>query len=97
MNTRMFWKRVKFYIRERGYTQKETAKACGFSYATFRNWMCKDLNPPLMYANKISKFLGVSLVYLISGQGNDYVSRTNEKVLLLLKEAESNMKKIRRN
>ena len=97
MNTRMFWNRVKICIREKGMTQQEAAKAMRFSFSTFRNWMSKNVNPPLTYANRISRFLGVSLVYLISGQGKDNISQTQEKVLLLLKEAEKNLKKIRHN
>ena len=97
MNTRMFWNRVKICIKENGTTQMELAKACKFTYGTFRNWMSKNVNPPLMYANRISKYLGVSLDYLISGQGKDHVSKTHENVLMLLKEAEGNIKRIRRN
>jgi len=97
MNTRLFWSRVKFCIKARGTTQKQTAQACRLPYSTFRNWINKNVNPPVLYADKISRYLGVSLVYLISGQGNDYISQTNEKVILLLKQAEENMNKIRRN
>jgi transcriptional regulator with XRE-family HTH domain len=95
MNTKMFWRRVKTCIKENGITQEETAKACGFSYATFRNWIYKNVNPPLMYAHQISRYLGVSLEYLISGAGKDTVSKTNEEVILLLKEAEEKLRKIR--
>jgi len=97
MNTMKFWKRVKGRIKEKGITIKETAKACKFSYSTFRNWMYKDVNPPLMYADRISKYLGVSLEYLISGQGKDDISKTNEEILTLLKEAEEKLSKIRRS
>jgi len=50
-----------------------------------------------MYASRISKYLGVSLDYLISGQGKDNISKTQEEVILLLKQAEEKLKKIRRN
>ena len=53
--------------------------------------------PPLDNAHKISKYLGVSLEYLISGQGKDNISKTNEEVLALLKEAEEKLSKIRRD
>ena len=97
MNTKMFWNRLKSCIKEKGVTQQEAAKALKFSFSTFRNWMSKNVNPPLMYANRISKYLGVSLDYLINGQGKDHVSKTHENVLVLLKEAEEKIKKIRRN
>jgi len=93
----MFWSRVKRCIKEKGVTQQEAAKALGFSFSTFRNWMSKNVNPPLMYANRISKYLGVSLEYLINGQGKDDISKTQEEVILLLKQAEEKIKKIRRN
>ena len=54
-------------------------------------------SPPLMYASRISKYLGVSLDYLISGQGKDNISKTQEEVILLLKQAEEKLKKIWRS
>ena len=97
MNTRFFWNRVKARIKEKGMTQQEVAKACKIPFSTFRNWMARNLNPPLIYAHRISQYLGVSLEYLINGQGTDYVSKTNEKALALLKQAEEQLTKIRRN
>jgi len=97
MNTGKFWSRVRSCIREKGLTQHEAARACRFSYSTFRNWMSKNINPPLMYANRISKYLGVSLGYLINGSGKDVVSKTNEEILVLLKEMEGKLLKIRRD
>jgi len=97
MKTRDFWSRVKICIKEKGVTHQEAARACRFSYSTFRNWMYKNISPPLAYSYRISKYLGVSLEYLISGQGKDNISQTNEKNLLLIKEIGENIKKIRRN
>ena len=95
MNTKMFWNRVKKCIKEKGLTQEEFTKVCKFSFSTFRNWMTRDVNPPLTYAYTISKHLGVSLEYLINGQGKDAISKTNEEVLALLKRAEGKLKQIR--
>jgi len=97
MTTKGFWNRVKVRIKEKGLTQQEAAKALRFPFSTFRNWMHKNISPPLMYGYRISRFLGVSLEFLISGQGKDNISKTNEEVLLLLKKAEEKLKKIRRN
>ena len=97
MNTKNFWNRVRAGIRGKGLTQKEFAKACKFPFSTFRNWMYKNVNPPLIYANRISKNLGVSLEYLINGQERDNISKTNEKIISLLKEAEMELSKIRHN
>ena len=97
MNTKIFWTRVKACTKEKGISQLDLSKSCKLTYGTFRNWISKGVNPPLIYADRIAKNLGVSLEYLINGQGKDSVSKTNEKVLLLLKEAEVNLKKIRRD
>ena len=91
----MFWNRIKICIKEKGVTQQEAAKSLRFSFSTFRNWMSKNVSPPLMYASRISKYLGVSLDYLISGHGKDNISKTQEEVILLLKQAEEKLKKIR--
>ena len=93
MNTRKFWSRVKARIKEKGMTQEQVAKACGFSYGTFRNWIYKNVSLPLLYANKISKVLGVSLDYLINGQKKDDKSNSNEEVIKLLKMAEEKLRK----
>jgi len=92
----MFWNRVKKCIKEKGTTLQDMAKACKFTYGTLRNWIYKNVNPALMYAHRISKYLGVSLEYLINGQGNDEVSKTNEEVITLLKQADEKLKRIRR-
>jgi len=97
MNAKNFWNRVKTRIREKAITQEKVANACGIPFTTFRNWMSKNMVPPLDNAHRISKYIGVSLEYLISGQGKDSISKTNEEVLLLLKEAEEKLNKIRRD
>jgi len=96
MNTKKFWSRVKACIKEKGITQEIAAKGCRFSYGTFRNWIYRNVNPPLTYANRISNYLGVSLDYLISGQKEDSFSKTQEEVLVLLKQAEEKIRKLQR-
>jgi len=95
MNTRIFWSRVRSRIKENGRTQLEMARAGRIPYSTLRNWMSRNINPPLMYAHRISRYLQVSLEYLVSGQGIDYVSKTNEEVLTLIKRAEEKLSNIR--
>ena len=95
MNTKAFWGRVRLRIKEKSVTQAEAAKVCGVPHSTLRNWMSKNMVPPLNYAHRLARYLGVSLEYLISGQGMDKVSLTNEKVLNLLKEAEEKLTEIR--
>jgi len=95
MNTKKFWNRVKARNKEKGFTLQEIAKACDIPISTFRNWLYRDINPPLTDANAISRHLGVSLEYLIYGKGTDYVSKTKEEVLELMKKAEEKLTKIR--
>ena len=95
VKTRDFWNRVKLRIKEKGTTQEETAKAAKVSFSTLRNWMTRNINPPLMYAFRISRYLGVSLDYLIAGQGKDEISKTHEEIIVLLKQAEDKLIRIR--
>ena len=97
MNIKAFWSRVKARIKQKGVTQAETAKACGMSSDKFRRWMATNMIPPLSAAYRLAGYLGVSLEYLVSGQGPDKVSRINEEVLGLLKEAENKLSEIRRS
>ena len=85
MNTKMFWNRVKACIKEKGLTQKEFAESCRFTYGTFRNWTSKNVSVPLLYANRISKCLDVSLDYLINGTEKKSILKTNKEILILLK------------
>ena len=97
MDIRAFWNRVKTGIKEKSATQEEAARFCRIPYQKLRNWMSKCRIPPLNYAHRLSQYLGVSLEYLISGEGKDIISKTNEEILVLLKQSEEKLKKIRRN
>ena len=96
MNTMIFWNRVRSCIKETRTTQQETARICKIPFSTFANWMYRGINPPLMDANRIARHLGVSLEYLIYGKGKDEISKTKEEMLVLLKEVEKKLTKIRR-
>ena len=96
MDAKAFWSRVKRRLKEKAVTQEEAARACDLSFTKFRNWMSKNMIPPLSDAYRLSRYLGVSLEYLINGEGKDDVSKTNEEVLALLKEAEKKLITIRR-
>ena len=97
MKTKAFWSRVKAGIKEKSVTQAEAAKACQLPYAKLRNWMSRNMIPPLDSAHRLARFLGVSLEFLISGRGTDIVSKTNEEILVLLKEAEKMLMEVRRS
>ena len=89
MNIDAFWSRVKILIKEKSVTQAEAAKAVGLSSSKFRVWMSRRMIPPLSYAYKISRYLGVSLEYLINGKDSGSSSQTetiNTEMLFLLKD-----------
>ena len=97
MNSRAFWSRVKTLLKAKAVTQKEAAKACGLSSDRFRTWMSRGMIPPLSSAFRLSRHLGVSLEYLIRGQGTDKASQINEEVLALLKTAGEKLSEVRRS
>ena len=97
MNAKAFWNRVKIRIKEKAVTQAEAARVCGLPFSKFRNWMSRNMIPPLNYAHRLARYLGVSLEYLICGQGTDQASKINEEVLGLLKKAEQRLTEVRRN
>jgi len=96
VNTKTFWNRVKIQIKAKAVTQADAAKACGVLPDTFRRWMSMGSIPPLSVSHELSRFLGVSLEYLINGSGSDKVSAANEEVLALLKKASEKLTVIRR-
>ena len=87
MDIKAFWSRVKIQIKAKGVTQAVAARACNVPPNTFRGWMAGDRVPPLSYAYKLSRYLGVSLEYLIEGRKLNNTSRNNKTVLDLLKKA----------
>jgi len=97
MNIRNFWSRVRLLIKAKAVTQKETAKACKISYDRFRKWMSTNMNPPVSYVSRLSRYLGVSVDYLINGHGTDKASQINEEVLVLLKTAGEKLSEVRRS
>ena len=68
MDIAAFWKRVKFRLKEKKVSQSAAAKVIGIPPATFRGWMSKGRIPPSNYAYKLSRFLGVSLDFLVTGR-----------------------------
>ena len=69
-DTDTFWNRVKYLMKINAVTQAAAAKACGISYSTFRGWMCKKIFPPLEDAYNLSRYLKVSIEYLMDGKGS---------------------------
>ena len=94
MNTKAFWDRIKTLIKKKGVTQAEAAKSCGINFYTFRNWMSVNMIPPVDDSYTLSRYLGVSIEYLIKGKETDRISKANADVLALLKRAEEKLSKI---
>jgi len=92
MNIRAFWSRVKTLLKTKAVTQKEAAKACGISFDKFRQWMSRGMIPPLSSAFLLSRYLGVSLEYLITGKGTDKASQINKEIAALLRTATKKLK-----
>ena len=63
-----FWDRVKTRLKAQGIKQETAAKVMGLSPNRFRTWMSRGMIPPLTYAYMLSRFLNVSLEYLIDGK-----------------------------
>ena len=69
MEVNLFWNRVMKLARSRRITQAEIAGICGISYNTLRGWIAKKVIPPLEDVYNISRYLDVSMEYLILGRG----------------------------
>ena len=94
-----FWHRVKVRIKEKSVTQDVAARAIGLTPNKFRVWMSKGMIPPLSYAYKLSRYLDISLEYLISGEdiaGTSQI-KTNKKILVLLKGVDKKLAEMRQN
>ena len=87
MDIEAFWKRVKLLLKQRNLTQATAAGACGRSLYTFKGWMSKNIIPPLDNAYDLSRLLGVSLEYLITGKINNKALKNNRALVVMLKKA----------
>jgi len=100
MDMNAFWHRVKIRLKEKSVTQDAAAKAVGLPPNRFRTWMSRSMIPPLSYAYKLSRYLGVSLEYLINGKDTDkasQITKSNREMLVLLKDASKLLTEIRHN
>ena len=94
MKEEYFWKRVKLILKERGYTQKQTAMACGVPLGTFYGWLAKSILPPVKNSVFLAKFLGVSVEYLVTGKKPDIADHIR-KLSAILKKAETDILELR--
>lgn len=61
--------RINSLRKERGMTQKELCETCGFTNATYQNWIKGKGTPSLDCLYRLSAFFGVSIDYL-TGNSN---------------------------
>ena len=94
MTERKFWDIVKCRLKKNKQTQIAAAAACGVSVRTLRNWMYRGLYPTIIDGYLLARFLGVSVDYLVTGKEKDTKIKINS-ARSLLKEADSNLGKIR--
>ena len=81
-------------IKKKMVTQAKAAEACNIPVSTMRGWMTKNIVPPLEDAWYLSRYLGVSLEYLINGKETDAAVQL-ENILVRLDEMNVNFRKIR--
>lgn len=63
-----FWENVNREIKKINTTQEWLSTKAGIKYMTFKGWVAKDVLPRVDDAVKLSKALGVSVEFLISGK-----------------------------
>ena len=90
-----FWKRVKLILKERGYTQKQAAAACAVPLGTFYGWIAKNILPPVLNCVFLSRFLGVSVEYMVTGKKPNAAERI-QKITAILKKTETELMELRR-
>jgi len=64
--------RLKEVVDRSGLTMKEVAERCGMPYRTLQNYMISDREPNAKALTSISTHLGVSIDWLLTGEGEMY-------------------------
>ena len=62
-----FKERFQALVKARGTTQEAIASLLGVNRVTISKWMAKGIIPRADQAEKIARFLGVSVEYLVAG------------------------------
>ncbi len=84
-----FWRNVKSELEYKGISQKELAVKIDESYSTLQSWINRDRLPNAVQAVKISKTLGTSVEYLVTGQDALFHKDNRENIRLLEKVIEN--------
>lgn len=65
--------RVLELLKEQGKKQSDLCKYAGIAHSTFTNWKTRGTDPKPEHLQKIAEFLGVTVHYLLNGEGATFV------------------------
>ena len=69
----MFWNNVRALLAEKKILQKDFADSLGYSIATLKNQMARNISPDVDTSVKIAKALDTTVEYLVTGEEtNEY-------------------------
>ncbi len=86
-----FWLNVKNELEYKGISQKELAEKIDESYNTLQSWINRDRLPDAVQTVKISRVLGTSVEFLVTGR-DEKKHKGNLETIRLLEKAIENLK-----
>ena len=84
-----FWSNVKNELEYRGISQKELAAEISESYNTLQSWINRDRLPNAVQAVRISRALGTTVEFLVTGRDEKFRADNTETIRLLEKAIEN--------
>ncbi len=84
-----FWSNVKSELEYRGISQKELAAEISESYNTLQSWINRDRLPNAVQAVRISRALGTTVEFLVTGRDEKFRADNTETIRLLEKAIEN--------
>ena len=84
-----FWSNVKNELEYRGISQKELAAEISESYNTLQSWINRDRLPNAVQAVRISRALGTTVEFLVTGRDEKLRADNTETIRLLEKAIEN--------
>ena len=80
-----FWSNVKNELEYKGISQKELAAKISESYNTLQSWINRDRLPNAVQAVRISRALGTTVEFLVTGHDEKFRADNTETIRLLEK------------
>jgi len=80
-----FWSNVKSELEYRGISQKELAAKINESYNTLQSWINRDRLPNAVQAVRISRALGTTVEFLVTGRDEKFRTDNTETIPCLRK------------